>query len=56
MSEKEFYDAKHIISPNKFEVNNDNARPPKDFKEWSKDGGADRNTSKAIIDEWFKNQ
>jgi len=58
MTEKEFYEISknHIISPNKFEINEDNAKPPKDFHEWSKDGSADRNTSKAIIDEWFKNQ
>lgn len=58
MSENEFYDVakSHIISPNKFEHNESNSKPPKDFNEWSKDGSADRNATKAIIDEWFKNQ
>lgn len=58
MSENEFYDVakSHIVSPNKFEHSENNSKPPKDFNEWSKDGSADRNASKVIIDEWFKNQ
>ena len=58
MTENEFYKVakSHIISPNKFKLNETNSKPPKDFKEWSKDGSANRNVSKILIDEWFKNQ
>ena len=58
MNENEFYDIakSHIISPNKFELDKSNSKPPKDFQDWSRDGAADRSVSKVIIDEWFKNQ
>jgi N-acetyl sugar amidotransferase len=58
ITEDEFYKIaiSHTISPNKFELKNNNGKAPKDFNKWSREGAADRNITKNVIDEWFDNQ
>jgi hypothetical protein len=58
ITEDEFYKIaiSHTISPNKFEMKKDNGKAPKDFSKWSREGAADRNITKNLIDEWVENQ
>ncbi len=58
INEKEFYEIakNHIISPNKFVDKKSNSKTTKDFKEWSREGKADRNKTKKIIEDWFSNK
>ena len=56
ITEEEFYTIakSHIISPNKFSKTDTNAKQPKDFKNWSTDGKANRSEVNKIITEWLK--
>tara|TARA_B100000787_G_scaffold166237_1_gene151146 strand:- start:2326 stop:3510 length:1185 start_codon:yes stop_codon:yes gene_type:complete len=58
MTEAEFYKVaiSHTISPNEFKMKEDNGKKTKDFSKWSKDGVADRNETKKIIEEWSQDQ
>ena len=58
MNETEFYEIakSHIISPNQFVDKKNNSKTTKDFKEWSREGKADKKQTKKIIEDWFSNK